>query len=246
MIPDQTEAKLIHYPLLSQFSEISVFTTTRIREASSTLLSEESIRTVLENGNEEKFWYNITGTPENCIAKANQIHGNTVLFANDGGHQGDGDALISNIPQIFLRIVTADCLPVFMYDPESKTVALVHAGWRGLKKEIINRTIEYLGTKAGVNPENLFVSIGPFIQECCYTVRDDVYSEFPRQFSTKLLNGYYNLRLGEIALAQLSGVPSSQVEITSQCTSCSDDTFYSARKEKGNTGRNINIIGILK
>ena len=200
----------------------------------------------MENGKEEKFWHNIKGTPKNCTAKANQIHGNTVLFANDGGHQGDSDALISNIPQIFLRIVTADCLLVFMFDPESKTVALVHASWRGLKKEIINWTIKYLGTKEGVNPENLFVLIGPFIQECCYTVRDDVYSEFPRQFSTKLLNGHYNLRLGEIALAKLSGVPSSQIEIASQCTSCSNDTLYSARKDKGNTGRNINIIGMLE
>ena len=238
--------KLIHYPLLSQFSEISVFTTTRFGDASSTLLSEENIRTVQGNNKEEKFWYNFTGIPENCIATVNQIHGNTVLFANNGGHQGDGDALISSIPQIFLRIVTADCLPVFMFDPESKTVALIHAGWRGLKKEIIKRTINYLSTTASVNQENLFVSIGPFIQECCYTVREDVYSEFPLQFSTKLLNGRYNLRLGEIALAQLSGVPPSQIEITSQCTSCSNDTLYSARKDSGSTGRNINIIGILE
>ena len=247
MNPADTGMKLYKYPLYSRFPHITAFTTTRLKHNSGTndALYPGSGEPA-GNDAEEKFWYSYANIPESGIAKLNQVHGSTVVYAEKPGNLGDGDALITGRTGIFLRIVTADCLPVFMFDPVSITAALVHAGWRGVERNIIGQTIREMQNKANVDPHNLYVAIGPHIQHCCYTVQEDVASKFHSEFSNKINDRHFKLDLGKAAVTQLkaAGASLSHIEITSPCTCCSNDTFYSARGDIGGNGRNINVLGI--
>ncbi len=238
---------MYQYPLFSRFPYITAFTTICLKHNPGTSGAFYPGRGGLAGADaEEKLWYSYANIPENGIATLNQVHGSAVVFAEKSGSLGDGDALITGRSGIFLRVLTADCLPVFIVDSVSTSTALVHAGWRGIDRNIIGKTVRDMKRKAKSDPHNLFVAVGPYIQQCCYTVQEDVASKFHPEFSTKINDRHFKLDLGNAARMQLTaaGVPPSQIEITSPCTYCSNDTFYSARRDTDGKGRNINVLGI--
>ena len=86
---------------------------------------------------------------------ARQVHGNTVLRVNkapEDGAAGEGDALITNQPGLALCAQTADCTPVLLYDRETRSIAAIHAGWRGVVAEVIPAAIAALSGAYGTRP----------------------------------------------------------------------------------------------
>lgn len=182
-----------------------------------------------------------------CAVFAEQIHGGKVaVVKNDKNKLIKGvDGLITGKPLV-LGIRTADCLPIFFFEPERKVIAAIHAGWKGLYKGIINHTVNAM-IKLGVNPINIKAAIGPHIQVCCYKVPAERLKKFPMTNSSDrsyLSSGYLNL--GKIALVQLAelGIVKSNVEISGICTSC-DRNYWSFRRDGAKSGRMLNIIGLL-
>ena len=108
------------------------------------------------------------------LATAKQIHSDRVLLVESPGPQGEGDALISNLPGVGLAIRTADCLPILIADPRNRAVAAIHAGWRGVVSEIASKTIHAMCHRFDSRPEDLVVAIGPGIGPCCFEVGPEV------------------------------------------------------------------------
>ena len=54
------------------------------------------------------------------------------------------DALVTNQPGICLMVLSADCVPVLLFEPEKRVVAAVHAGWRGTAAEIVGVTVRVM------------------------------------------------------------------------------------------------------
>lgn len=77
------------------------------------------------------------------------------------------DGLITDKPDIILLVLTGDCMPIGIYDPVKKIIALVHASRHNLLKGVINQAISKF-REFGSNPTDLVVSIGPSIGPCCY------------------------------------------------------------------------------
>ena len=78
------------------------------------------------------------------VVKMNQIHSNLVQIVTKkdyGQIISDTDGLITVEPEVFLAVITGDCIPLFFYDQKKEIIAAVHAGWRGLFSEIIKETI---------------------------------------------------------------------------------------------------------
>ena len=71
------------------------------------------------------------------LAIPGQVHGAEVRRAGAPGEFPDCDALISNVPNVFLCVSTADCVPILLLDPVRRAVGAVHAGWRGTVAKII-------------------------------------------------------------------------------------------------------------
>ena len=84
------------------------------------------------------------------------------------------DALVTNQPGICLMVLSADCVPVLLFEPEKRVVAAVHAGWRGTAANIVVETVRVMQENFGCDPQRVVAAIGPSIGKCCCEVGEEV------------------------------------------------------------------------
>lgn len=157
------------------------------------------------------------------------------------------DALITDLKGVVLNILTADCVPILLYDKEKEVVAAVHAGWKGTKAQIVSKTVQKMTEAYGCNPEEIIAGIAPSIGRCCYEVGKEVAEHFfdtPESLTRR--GEKYMLDLPLINQQQLlkAGVKEENIEMSHTCTACEVYRFFSYRKEQGCSGRFISMIGI--
>jgi polyphenol oxidase len=110
-----------------------------------------------------------------------QIHSDvvhTIGPCSDDIEPCTGDALITREPGVLLIAQTADCIPILLADPKTKSVAAIHSGWRGTLASIAEKTIGRMRMEFGARPENIIAAIGPGIGRCCYEVGGEVAQQF--------------------------------------------------------------------
>jgi hypothetical protein len=188
---------------------------------------------------------------------ANQTHSDNITIIDQTKTQGwqkeedaieNCDALITNLPHVLLCVLTADCVPILLYDPKTEVVATVHAGWRGSAAKIVQKTVEKMQHSFGTEPKNILASIAPAIGKCCYEVNKEVIEHFkayPHAYrQTK--QEKYMLDLADINQQQLldTGLTSSHIEMSHVCTACEVENYFSYRKEQGCSGRFVSFIGM--
>ena len=93
-----------------------------------------------------------------------------------------GDSLVTAQPGILLSIRTADCLPVFLVDPQHRAIAAVHAGWRGALARVIENTLGEMRRLMGSRPAQMRAALGPSIRACCYEVGEEVVEAFVARY----------------------------------------------------------------
>src|SRR5690606_24149534 len=89
----------------------------------------------------------------------------------------EADAIITDRPNLWLGIKTADCVPVLLVDSRSRIIAAIHAGWKGAIAGVISGTIKHMES-LGAEAENILVAIGPSIHPCSYEVDLAFYQAF--------------------------------------------------------------------
>jgi YfiH family protein len=156
------------------------------------------------------------------------------------------DALITNLPNVVLNILTADCVPILLYDKKNHAIAAIHAGWKGTKSNIAKKTVKRMQNIFGTNPSDIVAGIAPSIGRCCYEVGEDVAKHFfdmPHSYTQ--INNKYMLDLPYINKKQLlqAGLEEHNIEM-SVCTACDTKRFFSYRKEKGCSGRFMSMIAL--
>src|SRR3989442_2063226 len=92
------------------------------------------------------------------------------------------DALVSSTPKIVLAVKAADCVPILIGDPLTRSFAAVHAGWRGTSASIVRRAIEQMESEYGAQATNMRAAIGPAANVCCYEVGSEVIDVFKERF----------------------------------------------------------------
>ena len=178
-----------------------------------------------------------------------QIHSDVVrpvtsADANGIDHRAypECDALITNDPGTALFVFTADCTPILFHDPVTGAVGAAHAGWRGTAAGIAAKTVEAMVDAYGCQPQNIRAAIGPNIGQCCFeTDRDvpdaildalgDQAAPHIRQQGQKY---YVNLKEINALFLRNSGV--EKIEISTHCTACQPDLFWSHRVTGGVRG----------
>jgi len=187
---------------------------------------------------------------------ANQTHSDHIVVITEEETKGwkglddavaDCDALITNKKGVVLSIMTADCVPVLLYDKENEVVAAIHAGWKGTEAKIVAKTVQRMIEVYGSNPEDIMAGIAPSIGRCCYEVGKDVAQHFfdtPEAFIS--IGEKYMLDLPFINKKQLLdvGLKEENIEMSGICTACEVDRFFSYRKEQGCSGRFMSMIGL--
>ena len=77
------------------------------------------------------------------------------------------DAIITNQRNLPIAVLTADCVPILLYDKEKDIIAAIHAGWRGAYKGIIKNVVKFM-IKKGCKSKNILAAIGPSISSSNY------------------------------------------------------------------------------
>ncbi|HTU76840.1 MAG TPA: peptidoglycan editing factor PgeF [Trebonia sp.] len=86
----------------------------------------------------------------------------------------EADVLVTADPSVVLAILTADCVPIVLHDPQARVLACVHAGWRGTVARACAAAIAAMG-RLGAAPERIVAGIGPAIGADRYQVGQDVH-----------------------------------------------------------------------
>lgn len=161
------------------------------------------------------------------------------------------DALLTNVKGVCLGVTTADCVPVLLYDKKTKSVAAVHAGWRGIVKKIIPATIQKMADFYASDPINILAAIGPCISNKNYEVSEELIENFKLVFNSEIMSQitettegkfYIDLRKAAYYQCFLSRIPHLQIEIHPHCTYKMPDLYFSARRDSFNCGRMLSGI----
>ncbi len=181
----------------------------------------------------------------NELAIPQQVQGSVVQRVFTQGGYDSCDGLITDSKGVFLTISTADCLPVFLFDPVTKSVGALHAGWRGSEMNIVSRAIRMMREEFGTSPANLISYIAPAASVCCYEVGEDVAKRFSHEFLIQNSKLHLNLKEHAKTLMLDAGVRGENIEVSEYCTICNANLFHSHRRDKEKSGRMMGVIGLV-
>lgn len=207
------------------------------------------------------------GVDANKMIRVPQKHSNNILVAkeNDGGLginrmevDGNVDGIITNVKNMVLCTIEADCTPVFILDPINKAIGMVHSGWRGTVNRISENAIKLMCENYGTKIENLLIYFGPSICGNCYEVQDDLIPEFERLLDESEIDlvfkksNNYNIdkkylldvtKAINIRLLKL-GIKENNIVRSKYCT-YHDNIFNSWRRDKDRTKQMLTAIMLI-
>ncbi|WP_234969312.1 peptidoglycan editing factor PgeF [Bacillus massilinigeriensis] len=161
------------------------------------------------------------------------------------------DGFYTSESGILLTMCFADCVPLFFIYPEKRWIGIAHAGWRGTVGNIAGEMVSSL-VSHGAASEGILAAIGPSICKTCYIVDEriielveNVLERVDKKPYNQISGGQYALDLKEVNRLMLlkAGLKEEHILVTGHCTSCSNEIFYSHRKEKFSAGRMAAFIG---
>jgi len=202
-------------------------------------------------GNRKDFLTSL-GIDYSALVCAKQVHADNVRYVKeaDSGKGAlfyensipDTDALITDKRNLPLAIFTADCLSIFLFDPRTPAIGLIHAGWRSSRERIAVKTLALMQEEFSSRAQDLLVGFGPSIRSCCYQVGSELQDYFSDGIIKK--EDSYYLDLISINKKQLlaSGVKEKNIFDAQICTFCQAQEFFSYRKEGKSCGRSMSVI----
>jgi len=195
------------------------------------------------------------GFPHTALATLKQIHSNSVVVLAsppNGDHPPQADAMVTNLPGLVLGILTADCAPILLADPQAGVIGAAHAGWKGAVGGIAYATV--LGmVSLGADPARIVAAIGPTISLANYEVGPEFAADLLAQHRDaanrigRPTGGREHFDLPGFVFDQLHGAGVGLVNDLGICTYADPKRYFSHRRathEGGVTGRQIALIGL--
>jgi YfiH family protein len=182
------------------------------------------------------------------FARVNQVHGARVIVVDGAcAPREEADAILCGAPGVAACVSVADCVPVLIADPRSGAVAAVHAGWRGTLAHAAAHAVRELVRVFGAAPGDLLAAVGPSIGPCCYQVSHDLARAFRDDLGACVTGSrgsgaHLDLWVANETVLRRAGLAAERIEILTRCTACESDAFFSHRRDRGNTGRQVGFI----
>jgi purine-nucleoside/S-methyl-5'-thioadenosine phosphorylase / adenosine deaminase len=131
------------------------------------------------------------------------------------------DGIITNQLGIALGIYVADCCAVYIVDPKTPAIGLVHSGRKGTELSVVTNAVRQMINRFGSDPAKMIVQLSPCIRPPHYEV--DFAADIVRQCRTFGIH---------------------QIHDSGTCTACDLERYYSYRAEKEKTGRMLAVLGL--
>ena len=185
-----------------------------------------------------------------------QCHSNKFIFLSEKSKPQNrsikADAIITEKKNFPIAILTADCVPLLIFDKKKNMIAAIHAGWRGAFKGIIQNVIKFM-SKKGCNKKDMIVALGPSISKKSYEEKKQFKDRFVKQdrknieFFTNKKNKIFfdlpNYAKKQVKLNQIKNIDLINIDTFNK-----KNNFFSARRSlklnHNDYGRNISIIMI--
>lgn len=206
-------------------------------------------------GNRSTFARSFDLQPHQLLT-VKQVHGKDLLVIDESNLDlthfltVEVDAIVTDQPGIMIGVLVADCFPVLVWSREQGVVAAVHVGWRGAANGILRKTIETMREHFGCSVAELRAAIGPGIGAHKYEVDRPVRDAFRQgsgfwpEIAKEVRLGYWQLDLSLSCRLQLEqvGLLTQNIDQAVECTCCHPESFFSYRRDKGETGRQLGFI----
>lgn len=172
-----------------------------------------------------------------------QVHGTTVLDAATASSGLEGDAMQTTLPDVVCAVLTADCLPVVFASRAGRSVAVAHAGWRGLADGILESTLAAMACE----PQDLQAWLGPAISQSAFEVGAEVRESFVTQDSDAAIHfrpnsrGRWQADLYGLARRRLQLCGVTDLYGGTHCTYSEPSAYFSYRRE-GACGRMATFV----
>lgn len=249
------EIEYIQFKKLLEYSNIIKHCyTLRINETDFRKYEDE---TILEK-NYKKLAKEFNFDYEN-IVRPFQTHTDNIVSIKDSKEikLDKVDGLITNKKNKVLSLTYADCIPVYMFDPNKKVIANIHSGWKGTVQKISEKAVKQMISDFECDVNDIICCIGPSICQRHFEVDKDVMLQFKEAFeytnrldefvyskkNTEGVEKYYidTVKINRIILEQL-GVKQENIVESKICTVCNNKEFHSYRSDKEKSGRNTAMI----
>tara|TARA_B100000470_G_C19791920_1_gene392563 strand:- start:1759 stop:2520 length:762 start_codon:yes stop_codon:yes gene_type:complete len=185
-----------------------------------------------------------------------QIHSNKFIFINERSkitnRSKKVDAIITDKKNFPIAILTADCVPILIYDDKRNMIAAIHAGWKGAFNGIIKNVLKFM-FKKGCASKNITVAIGPCISRNSYEVQKDFKNKFIKKDKKNIIffkdtNKKIYFDLPNYVKTQVKLHKIKNIDSLNKDTFIKKNNFFSARQsikfKHNDYGRNISIIMI--
>ena len=168
---------------------------------------------------------NAIGVGDWPLFTAQQIHRDKIAIVDaplkSDKEFDDCDGIITNQRGIVLGVYVADCCAVYIVDPKTPAIGLVHSGRNGTELGVVANAIRQLIDRFGSDPANMIVQLSPCIRPLHYEI--DFAAEIVRQCRSLGVKTIHDSRV---------------------CTACDLKRYYSYRAERGKTGRMLAVFGL--
>ncbi len=182
--------------------------------------------------------YGKLNIPEKQILHFRQTHSDRIIritsdadaLAFQNRPEQEADAWIFSCGGWGAAILTADCVPLFLWDETASVFALAHCGWRGVVNQLPYKTASAL-KEIGAQG-TIYGWLGPHIQSCCFEVQQDTASQFSEQ-SVIHKNGktFVDLNAEIVLQLQLAGLTAADIKTPYYCTCGDKENFFSWRRD---------------
>ncbi len=182
-----------------------------------------------------------------------QVHSARYVIAraprkNEPYHQAD--VILTDTPGVTLLMRFADCVPIMLFDPGHQAIGLVHAGWMGTVRRVVQSAVRGMIENFDSDPREIRAGLGPSVGPDHYEVGEDVVAKVRGEFAhadsryLRSKQASFYLDLWSANHDQLRELGVRHIERAGICTACRIEDWYSHRAENGRTGRFGALIGL--
>lgn len=158
------------------------------------------------------------------------------------------DGIITDETNVALVCFSADCTPILLHDPVRGAIGAVHAGWRGTASGIVRRAVEAMTREFGCEPQNIRAAIGPCISRCCFETGAEVPQAMLAAFGSQAQSAIerrgekFHVDLKALNRLHLLRAGVERIDVSSDCTMCQPERFWSHRASHGVRGSLAAVI----